>query len=213
MAKPYAWALLVPEILEHLRRIPKSHWSRRMIEREFRVRRTAATAIMRAVGYLGSDTLNLTVRAARLKRFLIAANKAMDTAVGKASRAAKLSAFMKQRLANATPAPKLRNVFTTKEPDSLTVAELPSAIRISKGEIRIRFKSANEAINLVGKLCRAIMFDLLWFQFLCEPPAEERLIVDENSPESRELRELMRKLVEKEREKGNLALSDNAESV
>ncbi len=42
-----------------------------MIEREFRVRRTAATAIMRAVGYLGSDTLNLTVRAARLKRFFL----------------------------------------------------------------------------------------------------------------------------------------------
>jgi hypothetical protein len=172
MAKPYVWALRIPEILDTVRD-EKSYWSRRMIQQTFGVKRTAARDIMRAVGHLHVHGFRLTVHTTQLKKFLIKANKTMDTAVGKAACAAKLSAFMKQCQANAASPPRRINQFTKKEPDSITVAELPKQIRLSRGEINIRFAGTVEAINLIDKLSRAINFDLEWFIVVCEPLLEQ----------------------------------------
>lgn len=202
MAKPYRWALRVPEILENVKYSRGCYWSRQQIQSVFCVRRTAAAMIMRAVGGLHAHGLNLTVHTTELKKFLIAASKAMDKGSNKASRAAKLSAFMKTRQADAVPPPKCSNVLTMQGPDSVTVAELPSSIRLSEGEINIRFKTLAEGINLVDKLIRAITFDFNQFGDLCEPLAEERLF-DKQQPESgEELAKLYKELEELERKKG-----------
>jgi hypothetical protein len=83
MPKTYSWAYRIPELLNHLDHLGSGYCPRGFIEELFKVKRTAATTIMRAAGSLSWHGSDLTVKSSNVKGLLEMANKAMDIAEGK----------------------------------------------------------------------------------------------------------------------------------
>lgn len=164
-----SWIVELPRILETLETFPAPVLDRTCIEQIFRVRRRRAIELMhRFGGYQAGQTL-LVERSAllrSLRRFLDGDYR------WEAGRRRRLAA----ELARARQLLPGQRVRLPVPPEVLAhrMADLPAGVSLQAGELRVRFRAAEDLLQQLFDLSRAILNDYEGFEALCgrQPPPQ-----------------------------------------
>ena len=166
-AKP-TWLLRLPQILEDLRATPIPFVDRDTVEKLFRLRRRRAIELMGNFGgyQIGRTFLIHKAELVGALERVVAGEEFAWESRRKARVAQAVEHAQREHAAREVRIDADHNVMNRRLPD------LPAAVQLGPGELRIEFEGAEELLRNLLELSQAIMNDFPRFQSLVErnPP-------------------------------------------
>jgi hypothetical protein len=170
MARPVKWSRDLYPIRDRASRSGTETWSRQDIEHLFVIGRASAQNLMKAIGEVQTVGGTHFVDRASLLVFL-------DEMIAAES----VEAALRSRFDQATPVNRPASLRQSL-PDGLRnvlVADLPSNVTLSCGEVRITGKDAEEVVSGLLLLARVMQNDLLAVRLALDPPTSPTETDDE----------------------------------
>lgn len=183
MARPLSWLKDLHSIRKRLAETVRSHYTRGEIEELFGLGQTQASALMRGLPVTKVGT-SLLVKREDLVEFLNGVNATEDET-------AFIEEYKEQKAGVSRR--KLRELVR-RDYDPMSVYGIPETLKLSRGEMTIRFGSVDELADTLLKVSQILTDDLEEFAKLYEPIRE---CVEEDDT-NEELRRLFAELREME---------------
>jgi hypothetical protein len=171
MARRISWRDRIPEIRRRVENSVVETWSRRDIERTFEIKRAAALLLLRAIGEVQNVGGTHLVARAALLSFLEGMEQAEDPEVAQRE---------KMLLAEPAPRPRFLKFTLPEELRSVMVRDLPMEISLSPGRLEIVGENAEQILERLVLLSKALQNDLGTAAEMLNPPPPPSKVQDED---------------------------------
>ena len=160
-----SWIHRLPEISDRLREVEVPFLDRRLIEKLFGIRPRRAQLLMRSfAGYRAGNSrvIDRTALLARLEEL----ERGEEVAYERRRRVKVVEALEQ---AHEELAGRRVQIRVDPEVFRRQIAELPEGIRLTRGELRIRFDGPQELLSRLFELSQAILNDYQRFEEMVRP--------------------------------------------